>query len=59
MGDVNHDGSVNVNDIMMIVNYILGLAVIDFDEEMADVNHDGSINVIDVMEVVQIILGNE
>ena len=59
LGDVNHDGSVNVNDIMMIVNYILGLAVIDFDEEMADVNHDGSINVIDVMEVVQIILGNE
>ncbi len=57
-GDINHDGYVNINDIMQIVNHILGMAVTDFDENLADFNQDGDINVIDVMEVVLVILGN-
>lgn len=57
LGDVNHDGTIDVNDIMAIVNYILGMSIVNFDEEAADFNQDGSVNVMDVMDVVLVILG--
>ena len=57
LGDVNHDGAINVNDIMAIVNHILGMVVLDFDEEAADYDQDGNINVMDVMDIVLLILG--
>ena len=41
-GDVNMDGFVNVTDIVITVNIILGM---DSYNDMADLNMDGSINV--------------
>ena len=55
-GDVNHDGQVNVSDIMAIVNYILGSKPAVFYEEEANVNNDTAINVSDIMAIVNIIL---
>ena len=55
-GDVNHDNSVNVSDIMAIVNYILGSKPSVFFEKEADINHDNSINVSDIMAIVNYIL---
>ena len=55
-GDVNHDGRVNVSDVMAVVNYILGSTPAVFFEEDADVNNDTKINVSDVMNIVNIIL---
>ena len=51
-GDVNGDELVNVQDIVLIVNLILGA---DYDSP-ADINSDGIVNVLDIVQVVNIIL---
>ena len=57
-GDVNLDGSINVADIVIMVQYILGLVQFnDADICTADVNPDGVINVVDIVQTVQFILG--
>ncbi len=56
VGDANKDGVVNVNDVMTIVNYLLGSSPAVFSFENSDVNGDGEINILDVMEVVNIML---
>ena len=55
-GDVNGDGEVNVTDVTMIVEYVLGQHNSSFIVANADVNGDGSITVTDVAEAVNIIL---
>ena len=57
MGDVNHDGSIGVSDVMLVVNYILGYETGEnFHVENANVNEDGTVNVADVMAIVNIVL---
>ena len=56
-GDANGDGSVNVGDIMLCVNYILRREVKMFFFDNADTNSDGDITVGDVMWIVNYILG--
>ncbi len=46
--DVNQDGQVNISDVQLVVNVILGNAT----NSRADVNGDGSINIQDVQAVV-------
>ena len=56
VGDVNDDGEVNIGDVTMIINVILGG---DIDADMlarADVNVDGEVNISDVNRVIDIIL---
>ena len=55
-GDVNHDGTVNVVDVMTTVNYVLTGNVPNFHIENADVNNDGLTDVSDVMGIVNIVL---
>ena len=56
-GDVNMDDSINVQDIIMIINYILGLIELDINQlYLADVNDDYLINIQDVILVVNLIL---
>ena len=60
-GDVNRDGRVNVADVMLVANMVLGdipQDPMDYDLDAADVNGNGSIEVEDVVEVVNIALGN-
>jgi hypothetical protein len=60
MGDVNNDGTVNVLDIVNIVNHILGAAeLVDCDAEAADYNMDGTVNVLDIVNIVNMILGGK
>lgn len=56
-GDVNHDGSVNISDVILIVESVLGNTPSNFYAEDADLNGDGVININDVINVVNIILG--
>ncbi len=56
MGDVNRDGKINVSDIMLIVNYILGGNPASFIFQLADCNNDLLITVTDIMRIVNIIL---
>ena len=57
LGDVNEDGTVNVIDIVSIVNGILGT---DTEDLMlcGDYNEDGQLNVIDIVGIVNAILGS-
>ena len=58
-GDVNTDETVNIQDVVLIINYILNL--IDFDDNqfsLADLNDDSSINIQDVILLVNVVLDN-
>jgi len=57
MGDINQDSVLNVLDVTILVNIVLGL--IDTEEcqlEAADLNIDGSVNILDILALVNIIL---
>ncbi|MBQ5750904.1 MAG: leucine-rich repeat protein, partial [Bacteroidaceae bacterium] len=56
LGDANNDGTVNVGDAVVIVNYILGDESAVASLVNADANEDGVINVADVVSTVNIIL---
>ena len=57
VGDVNMDGNINVQDIILIVNIALGTLDPTSDQaEAADLNLDGIINILDVIALVNIIL---
>jgi hypothetical protein len=58
LGDVNGDKELSVNDVMMIVDYILDKASGYFIVANADVNKDTYVNVADVTDVVNIIKKN-
>ena len=57
IGDVDRNGQINVMDVTLAVNYILGYPVNNFFWQLADMNHDGIMSVVDVMEIVNKILG--
>ena len=54
-GDVNKDNNVDVNDVTLLINMILG--IVD-KKGIADLNDDGDINVNDVTLLISKILGN-
>jgi len=52
-GDLNMDGTVNILDVVLIVNVVLN----GEQNSMADLNSDGIINILDIILLVNIILG--
>ena len=57
MGDVNQDSTVNVLDIVFLMNYILNL--IDLNEEqiaLGDLNNDNGINILDIVLLIEEII---
>ena len=58
MGDVNNDLSINVLDIVILVNYILVSGTPEECEFISgDINGDSMLNVLDIVQLVNIILG--
>ena len=57
LGDVNADGTINVIDIVSIVNGILSTDTTDL-MFCGDYNQDGQLNVIDIVGIVNAILGS-
>jgi len=55
IGDINGDGGLNVLDVILVVNMVLGNSDINLN---GDINSDGIINVLDVVLLVNIILNN-
>ena len=55
-GDINFDGILNVEDIVMMVNMALGQSEYDFCN--ADLNQDDIINIQDIILLVNLVLGN-
>jgi len=56
-GDINFDDSIDVLDVVMLVNIILNnFNPTDDEHEAADLNGDDIINVLDVVQIVNVIL---
>ena len=55
LGDLNGDGVINILDVILLINMIIGNSEMDFNSDM---NGDGMINVLDVILLVNIILNN-
>ena len=56
-GDVNLDGSVDISDVVLMVNYILGDNSLVNVPLYGDMNDDSSVDISDVVALVNIILG--
>ena len=58
-GDINMDESINVLDIVLAVNYVLGVEdLTSYQIQLADMNTDQIVNILDIILIVNIILGN-
>ncbi len=55
-GDSNNDGSITINDAVLMVNYILERNPQGFDATRADVDNNGKINIVDVMMTIDLAL---
>jgi hypothetical protein len=57
-GDINSDSMLNVLDIVLVVNFILGSDTPSTTELIAaDLNSDGILNILDVVILTNLILG--
>ena len=58
-GDVNLDEVVNIQDLVLLVNFILGIEIPDASQTAAgDINNDSVLNIQDIIATVNIIIGN-
>ena len=58
LGDVNHDGDVNIADVTRLIDYLLDTTT-DIYLDCADVKADGDINIADVTALIDLLLNNE
>ena len=56
-GDVNFDGILNVSDIVLLINFVLGTTPTEEEFLTADINQDGILNILDAISLVSQILG--
>jgi len=57
-GDVNSDATINILDVVSVVQYVLGN--VDYSNDQvcsADINVDETVNILDIVALVQLILG--
>jgi len=52
MGDLNDDQLINIQDVIIVINYILD----SYYDEQGDINQDGMINIQDIIILIGIIL---
>jgi len=52
LGDINEDGEINIQDVILLVNLVLSNEYND----LADMNSDGNIDILDIVQLVNIIL---
>ena len=52
IGDLNQDSFIDIIDIVILVNVVLGTETND----LSDINDDGLVNILDIIELVNIIL---
>ena len=57
LGDVNHDGDVNIKDVTDLIDYLLGVGEIPICNVCADVFADGAVDIADVTALIDHLLG--
>ena len=57
-GDINLDGNVNLSDINVLINILVGGKADEALRRRADVNGDGDVNISDLNVILNIILSN-
>ncbi len=55
-GDINCDGHVNISDVTVLIDFLLGSNPQPFNHSAADVNSDNSINISDVTTLIDSLL---
>ena len=59
MGDLDGDGIINILDVVLLVNIVLGVLEPTSQQEIsADLNADSTINILDVVQLVNMILSS-
>ena len=58
MGDLNQDGLINVQDIIISINIILGVDPSDYELWSADLNQDNVIDILDIVLLINLILAS-
>ena len=56
-GDVNFDNNLDITDVILLINFILGTIPTEEESLTADMNQDGILNILDVIQLVGEILG--
>ena len=51
-GDINEDGDINIQDVILLINLILSNEY----DDLADLNEDSSIDILDAVQIINIIL---
>jgi len=57
LGDVNHDGEIDIVDALMVSQYCTGMNPSNFDTSLADVNRNGTITEEDALLISQYYVG--
>jgi len=58
IGDLNQDGLINVQDIILTINIIVGTPPSDYELCSGDINEDGVIDILDVVLLINLILSS-
>ncbi|MBT5114904.1 MAG: hypothetical protein HOM27_02400, partial [Candidatus Marinimicrobia bacterium] len=56
LGDLNYDEKVNIDDVLILVDYNLGYMG-QTNSFFADINEDGLVNIMDMVALIRIVLG--
>jgi PKD repeat protein len=57
-GDINFDSIINILDVVLVVNFVLGSDTPDaWEFSAADLNSDGTLNILDIVALTNLILG--
>ena len=52
IGDINLDSMVDILDVVILVNVVLGLE----ENNISDINQDNTVNILDIVQLINIIL---
>ena len=59
LGDLNEDGTINIQDIILIIGSILGtISLSEVQLELGDLNQDGIVDILDIVQVINLILSS-
>lgn len=56
IGDVDGNGIVGIDDLTLMIDFLLGVKPVGFDDKAADVDGDGHINIADITELIDYLL---